>query len=1220
MKTKLTFFVFLLYMTLNLCNTITVNSQIVQEQWVENVNIPNTNLDGINPEDIVFANGKYFVWGLGAVLVIDPQQDFSIVNTLTISESAQYHYNSTFPILLNPPHAPMVFDGTNKLFVLSPDNIVFVINTTGIGSLESTTIAKPSEDVPDFFFERSIIRYDQLNKRLFWLIYWKENNNHRSVIGCYDVNVTPSINLWPGTEENYEIYDIAINDGNKHLYLSCNDDNSNFIKVCPSDAGNLQDARPPIPTDGYNKDLLYIHTTSLHRIYCISENHIYWIDGDYYYTKDFFPAPENNLNCLTYCTDYNRLIISGSTIVHLYDGVDPLSYHHEINLDPNDNNNLTHYVECFNNKIYACTPNEIFLIEINGEDVYDVHSVLYKKNNYFYSAAIDPLTEHVLICNTDGASLENLNAYGTFVSSILTGISVFKSCTNPEFRKFYFYSDEIRDDSKLAIINYTNASYNVEEIIGFDHNISACAYNAYQGTHHLLVSSFTANNQVCKYNGETNVAAGYLALENGYCENVFITPEPDNKIYCATGMNSLEGASIEIFNSDYTVKTILSNLGNGFENTDFRMKFCYDSKDGFIFFILYKRSYDPDQNHQWGYLGKINLSDEITPLTMMELDFSPEEIKYCSKSNCLYVMYTNHPYVTFYDCENLTNTTTFDYENYIEDIEYAENSDLIYILTYGQCYAHACTVRDQLNDHSYTLPFYTHSLKYNPLNNKIYAYSACDINPEGYHNSWLYVIDPITGSVSDVDLHNQTIWRFEDYLTKNDMVIDPVSGYMLCPNGSHSNISVIECPERLKVNKGVNWISFPRLIDRNEYGEYSAEEALTNRIHPAYSTNISAKLEIKKAIQGTPNTNQTQYIEKRISYDNWYPNQGGLYYVASHLGYILTSRDINGSRVLDLYGTVLNPSTTFPLYGNVENWTGYFLPITQSPLDAISPEIQDKIWWMAGQYWYCHKQSPPHTKTTGYTWRCACGEERFEVKYGEMIKIFPTEDIASFYWQTIGQPPQIEPKVAAENFLFQEQPSYDPYLIELDTSNLPVEIGAFAGDSCVGATKVLPNDTIALIRGFSQGLEGEPVSFEFYYGPEKSSNGRIHSYMVSTPGQDHRMKRTILAGEKQPWFDISFKTSEDSFVKSVQAWLTCSPNPFNRTCTINFGIPEDGLIKLEAIDIFGRTIQLIDNGYKVKGEYTALFAPRATYLEKGVFFIRLTCANEILTKKLVYVD
>ncbi len=1184
---------------------------LAQENLVANLNIPGDDIiNGINPEDIIFADGKFFVCGLGTVLVLNPANNYEIVNTLTFSERGQYVYDAFGPVCNNPPHSLMTFDVINhRLFVISPDNEIFIINTSGNGSLETTFIEKPV-NVPSLIFERSMIRYDPLNERLFWVITWTLDQVSHSYLGCYSAN-EPYQNIWEEELIGDGIYDITINEVDSYFYLSRN----NKIQVSPTDGSSFQIVKT-LNTYSPNKDLLYIHTDYLHRIYCVSYSNIYWIDGDNYGTHGYFPAPENDLRCATYCPQYDEVYFSGYYSAYIFDGSNPQSYI-SVSLIGNYNYEEVYHLECYNNIVFACKPSE--LITIDALD-HSTQIKITKANNYFGPAALNPATSDVVVTNMEGASLERFNSSGVYSSNILTGVSVFKSCYNSDDNKFYFFSNELHDDSRLVIVNYLNNSYNIDDIIEFEDNISACAYNANTDCKHILVSTYSNSQQISKLNGSDNQPAGSITLASGYCENVFITPEPDNKIYCATGMNSLQNASIEVFNAqDYSWETSLDNLGTGFADTDFRIQFCYDSHDNFVFFILYKRS----AGTPWGYLGKIEPNNNFS-YNLYSLPENPEKIIYCSKSNKIFIQYNNETYLTAYDCTNLTNPIIYEYGNTIFDIVYAEHSDYVYVLCgydleVSRIYVTFSSESEPVYVHWYEVPPFVYSLSLNSLNKKIYAYSPFGYGTLNFENH-LYAVDPIMGSIADIYLENSQSVRYANPVVKNEPIVDPGTGYMLVPNGSHSNISVIECPERIPITNKYNWISFPRLY-RDENGVYPAVDALTGRIHPPMPYEIEGKMEIEE-VQGEPYPQEVKkYIIKLQNSNVWNPIPGDLNYVASHKGYVLTTNEYAYSRKLDIYGTMLDPDFIFdePLYQYFDNWVGYFLPVTQSPFDAIATEFLDNIGWMAGQYWYCHKEII-HTKNSGYSWVCACAQGRIEIKYGDMIKVFPwPEDINDFHWQMPGQPPQIAPKLAVEYFQYQEQAAYDPYMIELDTSDLPLEIGAFAGDSCIGASKVYSNDTVVLVRGFTEGFEGEPITFEMYYGPEKSTSGRIRDYMVSTPGQAHWQKRTIVAGEKQYWFDISFKEETNSSVEKPVSWMNCRPNPFNHTCTIDYSIPENSIVQLEVMDVFGKCAQSLEEGNKGRGEYTAIFNTEVSGLGKGVYFIRMITDREILTKKVVYV-
>ncbi len=63
------------------------------------------------------------------------------------------------------------------------------------------------------------------------------------------------------------------------------------------------------------------------------------------------------------------------------------------------------------------------------------------------------------------------------------------------------------------------------------------------------------------------------------------------------------------------------------------------------------------------------------------------------------------------------------------------------------------------------------------------------------------------------------------------------------------------------------------------------------------------------------------------------------------------------------------------------------------------------------------------------------------------------------------------------------------------------------------------------------------------------------------------------------------------------------PNPFNPVAEVNFELPADGYMKLVAFDITGREVDVIEEGIKQSGNYSAQW--NASSLPSGVYYIQL---------------
>ena len=1177
-------------------NYIPVQSQSLQESVFETVNIPNSNLAGINPEDIIYSNNKFYVWGLGAIIVIDAE-NLTVLKTLILSNSAQYDYQSDLPLIWDSPHSKMAYNGTDRIYALSPDNKIYIIDTQTDSFLNSI-IEKPS-NIPSYFFTNSIIRFDSKNNRLLWSISWMDNYSVPHVhMEYYNLEDDIPEQIWqPPVDMDYTlISDIVFNKFTNYLYLSYV---NNKIEICPTDLGVFY-VEETINTTGPNSDFLYITPTEgneLHRIYCLSYNKIYWINGADNYNGSF-AAGANDLKCLAYNPQCNKLYISGNTNAYIYEVSEPQSSPLTISLDINGNDEIAYHLEYFYDRIYACKSGEIVTIAADNT----VTNLIQKKNNYFYSGAYDPTNQKILFCNTMGAGVEIVDAPQTYNGDqIITGISVFRSTYNSANRKFYFYNDDLHDDSKLTILEYSNNSYQIEEIIPFINNISSCVHNTSQSSHHVLISSFSPTNQIIKLNAVNNESEGILYTENEFCENIFISPEPNNKIYCATGMNSLQSAAIEVFNAnDYSEDIILQNLGNNDDPIDYRMKFCFDTKDNLVFFILYKRNYDP--NNQWGFLGKIDINDEENPLTLIELEYSPEKILYAECLNIIFIKNTNSRFVTYFNSDNLTlpQYNVFPEGTIIMDIEYGDcnfNNSLYILGSNGICRNWLPYGYEVI--HQWEMSEYVTSMRYNPIDKRLYVFSPYRTDKE--HKSWMYFIDPLTAEIYDEQLPNTSIWRYEDYLTNNEMIVDISSGRLLCPNGSHSNISV--SPENLVIQPRIwNWISFPRL----EYQQIFPELILTN-INPFPPPNYLY-------FKNLPLQNETTDILVEYNYEDgsW---EGDMTEINSVFGYKLLT-DYAFQSYLPLSGNIIASSTTFNIFDQHPNWVGYFILETQSPFDAIGGEFLEHINMLKGQYWSCIKKDPGHTKSSESIWACACQQGRVEIKYGEMIEIYPTEDIPEFHWQMAGMQPESEPKPSSLSFQYEEQSEYDAIFIELDSLDLPDEIGAFAGDSCIGATTVLPSDTMALICAYTEGFEGEEITFELLY-PTKSARPRCRDYSVLNTTTGIREKRRIVAGENQPYFLVSLKSQENIPAEEPALNVQVRPNPVDDELTVSYFNGLEVSIELSLINALGLPVRSWQRGVQGAGNYSMTISLAG--LPSGCYYLKVKAGNAAEMQKIMII-
>ncbi len=88
-------------------------------------------------------------------------------------------------------------------------------------------------------------------------------------------------------------------------------------------------------------------------------------------------------------------------------------------------------------------------------------------------------------------------------------------------------------------------------------------------------------------------------------------------------------------------------------------------------------------------------------------------------------------------------------------------------------------------------------------------------------------------------------------------------------------------------------------------------------------------------------------------------------------------------------------------------------------------------------------------------------------------------------------------------------------------------------------------------------------------------------------------------------------------IPSVAELAQNYPNPFNPVTSIQFAMPDPGMVTLEVFDLLGRKVATLVDEYRPAGSYTINFD--AGNLASGVYTYRLVTGNTIISKKLTLV-
>jgi hypothetical protein len=228
----------------------------------------------------------------------------------------------------------------------------------------------------------------------------------------------------------------------------------------------------------------------------------------------------------------------------------------------------------------------------------------------------------------------------------------------------------------------------------------------------------------------------------------------------------------------------------------------------------------------------------------------------------------------------------------------------------------------------------------------------------------------------------------------------------------------------------------------------------------------------------------------------------------------------------------------------------------------------------------------------------------------------------AFTWQGVGRNIVDSPKAEAEFFTYAETADYTPVVVVLDTTETISEIGVFVNDSCVGATTVLPEDTLVGIRAYLDGQSGDSLVFETYSNTKSTAKETIRSYYVFDPQRRRYLHRSIHTGEHQGLYQISLKSQPqtEKLFSGLLGNFWVYPNPVREQLMIVYELESETPVTLEAYDLYGRKVASLMQGVQSSGTRTFtwnLTSALGQRLNSGIYTITLKAGTESLTKKVV---
>ncbi|RLD90705.1 MAG: hypothetical protein DRJ09_03435 [Bacteroidetes bacterium] len=538
----------------------------------------------------------------------------------------------------------------------------------------------------------------------------------------------------------------------------------------------------------------------------------------------------------------------------------------------------------------------------------------------------------------------------------------------------------------------------------------------------------------------------------------------------------------------------------------------------------------------------------------------------------------------------------------------APDRNMIYVLYPETKNARVGTIIDEMLVSEINVPATSITLKYNPFNFNIYVYVPYNAGKQYEQEVFELVYeDPDNDgegsftTMNYVSLKNKNMNRVLGTLLNNDLIIDPDSNKLYVANGGFSNISVIQCKgDQDAFVKGENWISFPRLPRQNN-DPVETKSVLENIVPLPANLNLEGRVD---------NSDDSHNAFKSGS--DW--GTEGLPSVQSTRGYILTITDPHSQFVLPYNGSRLIPTTPITIYEGHKNWVGYFLPWQQDPFDALTNVLPD-LKSIKGQYWAAANMgtvSDPEWIST----------KPYPLHYGDMLILEPFTT-TSFIWLSTLNPGDVRTFEDTQHYTYTPQGDYTPVFIEPDTTHMPIEIGAFVNDSCVGAVKVNPDDTLVLIRGYIPENSTDSLVFENYYGNKSTEKHVVNTYFVYNKVSRVNEQRCIRADEHKDFYLISFNGSQQKKIinKSNPFPVMVFPNPAENFINVEYNLQKGAKITVTLYNIEGQTTAVfLANQYRDAGMHTErwkLQKSNGKKILKGLYVIKVSYERNSIIKKII---
>jgi len=1187
-------------------------------------------------------------------------------------------------ILYAPDSKFMTHDSLNHiLYFVTPDLSLEYVNTDFLDTV-SNVISLPPDNYPEnmTLHAYSKLEFDVLNQRLFWLvrtlddnlhsfdayfgIYNKTGNswekvysesldgslNNLNLINTFTINtINSDVYLarkyiieqrsWNSTYETYELIDTiktpAQERNSKMIFIK----NKNLLLVFPFllNSFNYLDKhiyQIDIRTSLVNKilspsrkilDAKYIKETE-DLILCYADDSFRQIQTDI----------DHDIAVYHLNSDGNNQIFELSSLIST-------NYEDEIDVEVENLNRPFKLIKSINGNLIVSKKNEIVLLKSQGASEYNVEHISYSRDNYFNAGVADSNGVSYIL-NLLSSGFEIIDSTYAEIENIRTAYPVYNIVYNPQNRKLFFFNRLAAEKTGFFIYDL-----NTEEqvFMSTDRAIGDLIYNPVNN--HILISEYGPDEgpgAVIKvYDENMNLFKSLQYFAFDYPGRMFYAP--NNKIYLSLNMHAdskmpkLKVIDAENYVSLATISIGLENEIDNISNT-FQSFFCYNPYNDCVYatFSPYYQN-NVFQPYQTSYNN--NISNSIFPFESEPLNDYDGKLLRLNKNNMVQrldigapseiicanglsdenngILYINTKSgLKLFDCSN-NSFVELQGGNipFVFDMDYCPLDNTVLAYSYEQISVignpdqykiHIFKVKE---DGSYveiwTKLGLASSISFNKYDSKLYVYFLGEAELLGEEYTKVFILDPLNENNSDptvVTLPYKSL--FPEVKPQSNFPFFDAYNKAYFPNGTHSSVSVLNftAKEPLDLDStDWNWVSFPRTIN---HPSTNSKMVVEDNIQP---------FQVDQARLFNLPFGESSGSEVWMTYSgNQWDVSGGLVSIYNTRGYKLNiDKDNLAERKLYLEGTLINENSKISrLYPYSENWVGYWLQESQDVFDAIDDVVLSDLYVIKAQDWTCVRDD----QIQGAQPYWICDDNNTVVNYGEMLILKTYRDNYNFRWNNSNKK-NVHSKLKNKNyFSYQVDSDYTPIIVELDSSDKPIEIGAFVGDKCVGASLVEPGEHKIVIRAYLSKFDKQCVTFEKYYGLNKK-NIKVNNYSVYNHFSNKLEKRFIKSNEKADYIRVvtnNKKYNDKTDDNSLQ--LNIYPNPVENKFDIEFYLIENSEIKIKIIDINGKLVSKELKTFAGAGPNSMTININKICdekLQKGVYVLIMEINKKSISRKLI---